>query len=702
MKHKHILSVAATIIFLSNASFGQVPPPPISPALVTCSKNELMLTYEGKVILRGLIQTRSDLYTWHSMTDDRDGTVNQVVVFTSKDWNAPVIITGEVVGSRESFPCESDRRARGVDIVRHSYGMSHSFLNRAVYDRNRDWVVSFDYYANVAIQPGPAEETPRRFQFTAKGNEVILRFRPHYYQKHRGLEYFEPWMYSVWRKPVVGWCSWFAYRQDISEKNIKHAADVLSKVLKPFGYEYLQIDDGYQRGQGLPELWLRPNEKFPDGLKDLAGYIQNRGMKPGIWTNVAFEQHDFAERHKDWFVLDGNDSLATGNWIDLSIDGSNAKVLDSIVRPIYSGLREMGWKYFKVDALRHLRYEGYNAHSSYFQKKNLDRVETYRTVVRTIRNEIGRDNYMLGCWGIRPELVGIIDGCRIGDDGFSYAGLAQYNSFNNVVWRNDPDHIELTEKDAYRSSMVTSLTGSVFMLTDKPEKYESPFVEPAKRSVPVLFTLPCQIYDVDPSRSDALARVNSEVSGSGPRPFDAGYVPKCELYLLEVNKPYENWMLLGRTGGSIKKISFTDLGLLPDKEYVVFEFWTKKLSGSFTKEFEMDDIDPRFNCQLFCIRERHSHPQLIATSRHVSCGGLEVERVEWKDSVLSGESEIVAHDNYDLYVSEPNGYRFEKVTIEGANVISTEKSGYLRVCRLDSPASGKVSWQVVFGKDEKK
>ena len=81
--------------------------------------------------------------------------------------------------------------------------------------------------------------------------------------------------------------------------------------------------------------------------------------------------------------------------------------------------------------------------------------------------------------------MGLVDACRIGDDGFAYAGLAQYNSFNNIVWRNDPDHIELNE-DAYRSTLVTSLTGSLFMLTDKPAVYRTPAVEPAKRTVPVL------------------------------------------------------------------------------------------------------------------------------------------------------------------------------------------------------------------------
>jgi len=701
-KCKIIVFFGVILFFISAFQcLGQQDPPPDTASTVFFANNELVLIYEGHAILRAHVTLAEDKYRWNSLVERKNGALSQVIVFTSEDWNTKLIMAGEITGSRESFPCEADRRPRGPDVVRHSYGLSNSLLNRALYDRNRDWVLSFDYYADVRITPVLSSGGPLRFQFEAKGNEIIIRFRPHYYQKHRRLEYFEPWTYSVWKKPVVGWCSWFAYFRDISESNVKHVADVLSEKLLPFGYEYLQIDDGYQRGQGLPELWLQPNEKFPGGLQSLSDYIHSKGLKSGIWTNVAFDQAEYAKEHRKWFVLDSDNNPAIGNWINLSIDGSEKGAIDTLVRPIYQGLREMGWDYFKVDALRHLRYEGYNSNPAYFKRKNIDRVEAYRQLVMGIRQEIGRGNYMLGCWGIRPELAGIIDGCRIGDDGFSYAGLAQYNSFNNVVWRNDPDHIELSLKEAYRSTMVTSLTGSVLMLTDKPDRYGTNVIEAAKRASPVLFTLPGQIFDVDPSRSEMLEGAGAEVSGSGPRPFDAGYVPRCELYLLEINKDYENWMMLGRTGGDYKKISFSDLGLSQEKEYFVFEFWSKRWLGSFSKEFNPGKIDTQFNCQLFCIRQKMPHPQLIATSRHISCGGYEIKSISWEDSVLRGESSLVGGDPYDIYITEPEGYTYLNIACQGAEATGTESKGMLRVFHLVSRSRGAVSWQIDFEKRKK-
>jgi alpha-galactosidase len=147
-------------------------------------------------------------------------------------------------------------------------------------------------------------------------------------------------------------------------------------------------------------------------------------------------------------------------------------MLDSVITPVYSRFRETGWRYFKLDALRHLLFEGYNSHSSFFSGGYAEREEAFRNVVRRVREETGRDNFLLACWGVLPGVVGLADGCRIGNDGYGYTALAQYNSFNNVVWRNDPDHIELTPQEAYRSCMATSLTGSLFMVTDKPEVYK--------------------------------------------------------------------------------------------------------------------------------------------------------------------------------------------------------------------------------------
>ncbi len=697
------LTLAAALALILGATAQAQPPPALAPpndvADVQLRDGVIQLRYHGELVFDGRVSNPTALVSVTPSVARTADRVDQAIAFHAARRGAPLELTGTITGSDEAFPAESDRPTVARPIVRHASGLSRSLLNQAVYDRRWDWVLSVDDQPRTTVRIVPTGDGPARRTFTlqATGSEIVLRFRPRFYQRHRGLGAFEPWTYRVWPHPIVGWCSWFAFFDKVTERDIRHTADVLAEVLAPYGYEYLQIDDGYQRATGLPELWLTPNEKFPSGLPALANHIRSRGLKPGIWTNATFSQTEYANAHKEWFVRDASGQVARGNWIDHPVDATVPAALDALVRPIYRGLRQMGWEYFKLDALRHLRYEGYNSFRDHFASPSLDPARALRRYVAAVRDEIGRNQFLLACWGVRPELIGLVDGCRLGTDGYSYAGLAQFNSFNNVVWRNDPDHIELSDREAWRSTMVTSLTGSLFLLTDKPERYRTPFVEPAKRTAPVLVTLPGQLYDVDPSRSSALARVDGEVSGRDPKPFDAGLTPAVDLFLLEINRPFESWVVLGRTGEQVTRIAFADLGLDPAKRYLVFEFWGQELLGSFTEAFAPGALPAR-NAQAFVIRELLNRPQLVATSRHVTGGGVDLRDVSWSDSVLTGRSQVVAGDPYEVFVTEPPGWVLTAFRCEGAEPLpATRRSGLVASgCRTSR--TGDVVWRAGFAR----
>ena len=690
-----IIAVLLLLASLTAAQNKSLSAPPDSAAEIDLKGEKVAISYNHSSLLQGKFEGSNEIVC-REVSGRNSDAVNQLFIFTSKKGGL-ITFTGLIEATEESFPCEVDRKIEdNDDLVRNSIGLSTSLLNRAVYDRKYDWVISVDYPANVKIEPVEESSSKNKFKISITGSEIPLRFRPRYFQKHRGLKYFEPWTYQAWNKPVVGWCSWFAYFSDVDEIKMKTAADVISEKLKPFGVEYIQIDDGFQKVPiGMPDTWLEPNNKFPSGMDGLAEYILGKGLKPGVWTNVSFADKDAAMRNKNLFVPDDVGNPARGRWVGYIMDGSKKETLDKLIRPVYSGLKKMGWNYFKVDALRHLRYEGYNSYSDYFSRKNLNRAEVFRDVVKSIREETGK-SFMMGCWGIRPELIGLIDGCRIGGDGYGWESLAQYNSFNNLIWKNDPDHIELSTDEAYRSCSATSLTGSLFMLTDKPEIYNTPVVEAAIRSIPVLNTLPAQIYDVDPSRSSQLDRTDYEMSGDGPRVFDASRSTPYDLFLLEINKPFENWMTLGRMGERKDYIDFSKLGLDPLKEYLVFEFWSKNYIGSFNKGFKPGRLDAKYNCQVFTIRERKDHPQLLATNRHITCGALEISSLIWSENILSGNSEVVAEDNYIIYLFEPDGYTFKEFLCRGVKIESVYKTGNIREIKLIPGVSKQIEWKAIY------
>jgi hypothetical protein len=80
---------------------------------------------------------------------------------------------------------------------------------------------------------------------------------------------------------VNGWCNWFYTLDHYSEDEIIRNAAFAAQHLKPYGLEYIQIDEGYQKWHGNWE----GNARFPHGMKWLATKIKSYGLKPGIWIS---------------------------------------------------------------------------------------------------------------------------------------------------------------------------------------------------------------------------------------------------------------------------------------------------------------------------------------------------------------------------------------------------------------------------------
>lgn len=49
--------------------------------------------------------------------------------------------------------------------------------------------------------------------------------------------------------PTMGWSSWNTYYCNISESLIKNQANAMSSRFKSAGYQYVNIDDGFQGGR---------------------------------------------------------------------------------------------------------------------------------------------------------------------------------------------------------------------------------------------------------------------------------------------------------------------------------------------------------------------------------------------------------------------------------------------------------------------
>lgn len=105
-------------------------------------------------------------------------------------------------------------------------------------------------------------------------------------------------------KPFMGWSSWSVQSSSrptygtgwLKETNLRNAADALATKLKPAGYEYLNIDAGWNAtfdwnfhsdANGIPNP---DSGRFPSGLQSLIDYVHGKGLKLGLYGAAGLEK----------------------------------------------------------------------------------------------------------------------------------------------------------------------------------------------------------------------------------------------------------------------------------------------------------------------------------------------------------------------------------------------------------------------------
>ncbi|MGC9261225.1 MAG: glycoside hydrolase family 27 protein [Phycisphaerae bacterium] len=85
--------------------------------------------------------------------------------------------------------------------------------------------------------------------------------------------------------PPMGWNSWNAWNTHVTEDRVKQAAELMvNSRLAAKGYRYIIVDAGWQ-GSRDREGNIRPNAKFPGGMKALGDFIHARGLQFGIYSS---------------------------------------------------------------------------------------------------------------------------------------------------------------------------------------------------------------------------------------------------------------------------------------------------------------------------------------------------------------------------------------------------------------------------------
>lgn len=502
----------------------------------------------------------------------------------------------------------------------------------------------------------------------------------------------------------TGWCSWYYYYTDISEKTLAGNIAELARRKDTLPLTCIQLDDGYQTAVGD---WLSVNQKFPGGLEAVAHTIREAGYVAGLWTAPFMIQRSslIFRSHPDWLIRNADGRLMDFGYHPIwGVTGGQVYCLDPThpevqahLRMVYTSLREQGFTYFKIDFLNAGLQAGLRA------DRTRSSVEAFRLGLSIIREAIGEDAFLLGCGAPLLPCVGIVDAMRISSDvkeawddpvlgfisngnGHPAAELAILNTMtrahlHGVWWLNDPDCLLVRDT---RSTLkvveiqtlltVLSLSGGMLLLSDDLTRLKAERLSLAELAFPALGTPARCLGVLEEARPRLFVR--AQTSAWGP-----------EALLASIN-----WgaQVEDRTLGPVQ------VGL-PAGSYHAYEYWSDhwRLLGP-GERFPLT-LDPH-ECGLLLFRPARPHPQLISLTHHLGQTTTLLEEERWDDLECTLTLKLVfpAHRQGRLWLSLPSGFELLGVEVSGELALEgkTPQPGALRF-RLVARGTGVLRFSFV-------
>jgi hypothetical protein len=211
------------------------------------------------------------------------------------------------------------------------------------------------------------------------------------------------------------------------------------------------------------------------------------------------------------------------------------------------------------------------------------------------------------------------------------------------------------------------------------------------------------------NRIELLKRI-SPVTMDVSYPVDLFVRKPARVWNLPVERLFGKWCILGvfnytnKTSQEQDVYDFItkldaakDLRLDPNKEYIVYEFWSKQLIGTFKETFVTRPLNP-YNCDIYSIVEKQDHPVLISTSRNIRQMAVDIKDLSYDtpQRMLKGVSRMVANDPYQLRIYVPEGFTVKRLELSEGLKSTMKTEGNLLTVDYKSSTGKDVEWKVFF------
>jgi hypothetical protein len=242
-----------------------------------------------------------------------------------------------------------------------------------------------------------------------------------------------------------------------------------------------------------------------------------------------------------------------------------------------------------------------------------------------------------------------------------------------------------------------ALTGVAYPLASVMPELPKARVELLKVTMPTLPILPMDLF----------SRGNDIEWNTFQRTSADYYIHNYpELLDLKVNNTLGAYDVVGltnwRSGTSSNEIVFSDsLGLPGAASYIAFDFWNRKLLGTFKDRLTLD-VDSH-DTRVILLHPDLQRPQVVGTSRHIT-GAYSLSNVLWDEATVSltGNSQSVPGDPYSVWVHAPRAFRATSVTASteagGRVAVEQQRDGDLLTFTFTGVET-PVHWTVQFARE---
>lgn len=294
-------------------------------------------------------------------------------------------------------------------------------------------------------------------------------------------------------KHLAGYTSWYNYFSKITEDICLRDLDGMDRAKECV--DIFQLDDGFQTATGD---WLSVDKKkFPNGLKNLAQKIHDKGYLAGIWLAPFCAQitSKVAKDHPDWLIKDektGKKILRHIGWGGAyAFDIYNEEAREYIKHFFDVILNDWGFDMVKLDFL---------FTQCLTPRYGKTRGEIMCDGVDLLREACG-DKLILGCGVPLGACMGIFDACRVTCDvnkvfKGNLLNFVKINNevpsaqgaINNTIFRrhldgrafcNDPDvlflrkeNLTFTDEQKYLLGKINAVCGNVLFVSDNAGDYD--------------------------------------------------------------------------------------------------------------------------------------------------------------------------------------------------------------------------------------